>query len=262
MTDRGIERALFIRRPDQSEPAEGRYDRIYYGHESCHWRLSKKEVLKARQGAEERGMAFTLVTPHLDRIGLDRMMGIISDLSAEGDFEVVANDPGLVATLHRAGWEKPVVLGRLLTRQRRVAHWNSPLPEEEEALRYLRGSALDSPGLADWFGNCYGIRRFEVDNLIQGTEIGPLPDDARVSVYHPYLLLTVTRHCPWRFDGQTWDDSSGCPMPCREGALELGPVEGGRRVLMEGKGQFVVNTESDEIYSGPIVDRHVFTLKG
>ena len=173
----------------------------------------------------------------------------------EGD-EVVVNDVGLFEILLGDNWEGTIAAGRLLTRQRRGAGWKGDLPAEPGARRYLRGSALDSPGFVDYLKDRYGVLRFEIDNLIQGVAVAEMPEDVRLSVYYPYLFLTASTLCPWTFDGRRWKRGEGCPS-CRGEILELKPEEGGRTILMGGGIQFL-EKNATEVYAGPPVDRHVF----
>jgi hypothetical protein len=107
----------------------------------------------------------------------------------------------------------------------------------------------------EWFRDLYGVRRFEIDNLIQGVEVDPLPGEIRLSVYHPFLFLTATKLCPWTFDGRRWRRGEGCPS-CEGETLELDPDEGGRKIVMAGSVQYLEN-DSPGVYAGPAVDRWV-----
>lgn len=256
MTGSDVERAVYLTDlADREVPEEG-YGRLYFGHEFCPYRLpSRARVRHMRREAQERGMAFTLVTPRFDEDDTDQIVRLVDTLEP-GD-EIVVNDVGLLEMLRRRAWKGPVVVGRLLTKQRRGAAWKGDLPVEEGALRYLRGSSLDSPGFAAFFLERYGVRRFEIDNLIQGVETGKLPEGVSLSVYHPWLFLTLTRHCPWRFDGRSWTAGEGCAAPCRDDMLSLVPRRGGREIVMGSMAQFLFN-ELDTVYDGPAVDRTVF----
>jgi hypothetical protein len=251
-----VEKALFVTEAEgigELLPSEGR---LYFGHEFCHWRLAGRgQVEDLRRRAADVGLLFTLVTPLLHEEGLSPMMKLLEALSpSEGD-EVVVNDVGLLERLSRESWSGAVTVGRVLTRQRRGAGWKEGSPGTGAALRYLRGSSLDSPGFVEWFRDRYGVRRFEIDNLLQGVEVGDLPGDVRLSVYYPYLFLTATSLCPWTFDGRRWRKGEGCPA-CRGQVLELHPEEGGRPILMGGGVQFIEN-DTGVIYRGPGVDRLV-----
>jgi hypothetical protein len=256
MADGRSTRAVYLTDlPDRELPSEG-YGRLYYGHEFCAQRLPpRRRVREMREAAAARGMAFTLVTPRFDEEDLDRIERLLEAVDPAAD-EIVVNDMGLFEVLRRRAWKGPLVMGRLLTKQRRGAAWKGPLPEEEGALRYLRGSSLDSPGFVELFVERFGVRRFELDNLIQGVEVGRLPEGVFLSVYHPWLFLTLTRHCPWRFDGRSWASGEGCPAPCRTDQLSLVPRDGGREIVMGSMAQFLLN-EGAGVYDGPAVDRVV-----
>jgi len=251
-----MERAIFVTEADTIGDFLPGEERVYFGHEFCHWRVAGRgQVEETRRRAAAAGAAFTLVTPALDEEGLARMTKIVEALSPEEGDEVVANDVGLLERLSKEGWPGPVTVGRVLTRQRRGAGWKEGSPGTGAALRYLRGSSLDSPGFVEWFHDRYGVRRFEIDNLLQGVEVGALPGDVRLSVYYPYLFLTAMSLCPWTFDGRRWRRGEGCPA-CRGQVLELRPEKGGRPILMGGGVQFLEN-DSGVIYDGPGVDRLV-----
>ncbi|MHB8834618.1 MAG: hypothetical protein ACYC9Y_02785 [Candidatus Methylomirabilia bacterium] len=206
------------RLPSSGEP----YDRLYLGSEFCVWRLpTERELHGGREVAARRGISFSLVTPFLDEPGLRRTLALVRALPEETSFEVVANDLGLIEALRDAGWGGTLVAGRLLTRQRRGPGFQSFGEVPPEAAAALRGSALDSPAFVDLLGSVYGVKRFELDDLVQGVLVPALPAGVRLSLYRPYLLVTATRNCPWIFDGGTWDREHGCPRPCRGQALRL-----------------------------------------
>jgi hypothetical protein len=217
-----VERAVFVpdleRLPRPDEPC----DRLYLGSEFCVWRLpGERELHEALAAADRRGAGFSLVTPFLDEPGLTRTLALIRALPEDLATEVVANDLGLVESLRGAGWRGTVVAGRLLTRQRRGPGFQSFGDVPPGATAALRGSALDSPAFVELLGSVYGVKRFELDDLVQGVSVPALPAGVSLSLYRPYLLVTATRNCPWVFDGRTWDRGRGCARPCRAQALRL-----------------------------------------
>jgi len=258
MAERGIERAVFLADPRGLSGVDRSFDRLYFGNETCPWRLpTRRELRLAFEAARDLDMAFTLVTPLLDDGGLGRALALLEELDRLGPAEIVVNDVGLLEEISRRGREEAVGLGRLLTRQRRGAGWKGPLPREEGAADYLRRSGLESEKMVAWMGSRYGVRRFEIDDLPQGVRIGPLPDDVRVSLYRPYSILTVTRLCPWTFDGRRWRRGEGCAAPCRESSLILTPEEGGAPILMGGCAQFLKVEEKGGVPPIAAVDRIV-----
>jgi len=162
-----MDQAVFVADLDRLPPPDGRYDRLYLGSEFCQWRLpGPRELDRAQREARERGMAFSLVTPFLTESGLRRVASLVRDLPADGETEVVANDLGLLEAVAGAGWRGTLVAGRLLTRQRRGPGFQDPVGATPDALAALQGSALDSPSFVDWLGAAYGVRRFELDDLV------------------------------------------------------------------------------------------------
>jgi hypothetical protein len=256
VTERAITKAVYLTRPGGLESVGSWCDRLYFGHEFCPWLLpGRRSLERVREAAAARGLAFTLVTPVLGEEALAKAVRLLDILDTGAGDEVVANDMGLLEILAERSWKGEVVVGRVLTRQRRGAWWRGELPPGEGDSRYLRGSALDSPYFVEWLHENYGVRRFEIDNLVQGVEVGGLPARVRLSVHHPYLFLTATTLCPWTFDGNRWKRGEKCPS-CEGEVLELTPDEGGRKILMAGGVQYLENDSAD-IYRGPAVDRLV-----
>lgn len=258
-----MERAVFVTDLDRLPPPGVPCDRLYLGSEFCVRRLPGESGLReALEAAERRGLAFSLVTPFLDEPGLAAALALALALPEDPATEVVANDLGLIVRLREAGWRGTLVAGRLLTRQRRGPGFQSfavPLPEAREA---LRGSALDSRAFVDLLGAEYGVHRFELDDLAQGIAVPQLPEEVRLSLYRPWLLVTATRNCPWVFDGRAWDGSS-CARPCRGNTLRLTPTTGteferspGQTLIVGGCAQFLEHR--DDAPPPPGVDRVVW----
>jgi len=217
-----MERAVFVPDLDRFPPPGEPCDRLYLGSEFCPWRLpSERELRDALAAATRRGLGFSLVTPFLDEAGLARTLPLVGALPENPATEVVANDLGLIEALRAAGWRGTVVAGRLLTRQRRGPGFQSFGDIPPAAAAALRGSALDSPAFVELLGGACGVKRFEIDDLVQGVTLPALPAGVRISLYRPYLLVTATRNCPWVFDGRTWGRAHGCARPCRGQTLRL-----------------------------------------
>jgi len=258
-----VERAVFV--PDLKRlPASGEpFDRLYLGSEFCVWRLPGERELEAALAAAARGgMGFSLVTPFLDEPGLERALSLVRALPEDPAIEVVANDLGLLSSLRESGWRGTLVAGRLLTRQRRGPGFQSFGDVPPAAAAALRGSALDAPAFVELLGSVYGVRRFELDDLVQGVRVPALPAGVSLSLYRPWLLVTATRNCPWIFDGRTWDRSHGCPRPCRSQTLRMTPVQdpaahnGERTLTLGGCAQFLEHRSDNPPPTG--VDRIVW----
>jgi len=221
-----LERAVFVPDLDRLPPPGEPYERLYLGSEFCVWRLpAARELHEALAAAAARGLGFSLVTPFLDEPGLTRTLELIQQVPPDAATEVVANDLGLIESLRAAGWRGTIVAGRLLTRQRRGPGFQSFGDIPPEAAVALRGSVLDSPAFVELLGTEYSVKRFELDDLVQGVSVPALPAGVSLSLYRPYMLVTATRNCPWVFDGRTWDRSNGCGRPCRKQAIRLVPVQ-------------------------------------
>lgn len=253
-----MERAVFVPDLERLPPSCVGYSRLYLGSEFCSWRLpARDELHRVIAATRERGMAFTLVTPFLDEKGLHRALALVANLPEDGTMEVIANDFGFLEAIAERRWAGTVVAGRLLTRQRRGPGFQEPVGATAEALEALRGSALDSPRFVSFLSETYEIRRFEIDNLLQGVAIGPLPPGVRLSIYRPWIIVTATRNCPWIFDGRRWQREDGCPRPCRGQALRMEPAEGGRHLILGGCAQFLEAGAGEEA-AAPAVDRLVW----
>lgn len=252
-----MERAVFVPDIERLPPPDDSYDRLYLGSEFCVWRLpGVREIHEAVAAATGRGMGFSLVTPFLDEPGLTRTLDLVRALPDNPAIEIIVNDLGLVEELQKARWKGTVVAGRLLTRQRRGPGFQSFGEVPPEAAAALRGSALDSPAFVELLGSTYGVKRFELDDLVQGVSVPVLPAGVSLSLYRPYLLVTATRNCPWIFDGRTWDRSHGCPRPCREKALRLVPVQVAGSLFLGGCAQFLEHRSDAQ--PPPGVDRIVW----
>ena len=254
-----MERAVFVSDLDRLPPQEQPCDRLYLGSEFCVWRLPRERDLhEAMAVATRRGLFFSLVTPFLDEPGLTRTLALVRSLPADLSTEVIANDLGLIEALRNTGWHGKIVAGRLLTRQRRGPGFQVFGEIPPEAAAALRGSALDSPAFVELLGSAYDVRRFELDDLVQGVSVPALPAGVSLSLYRPYLLVTATRNCPWIFDAGTWDCSRGCARPCRGQALGLAPAapHGARPLLLGGCAQFLEHRSEVQPPAG--VDRIVW----
>lgn len=259
MTNPTVQKAIFLSDAERLHLLRPDFQRLYFGNEFCSWRLPSAEELKrVREAAREQGVGFTFVTPYLNQIGLKQVLKILEWFSPAEGTEVVVNDVGFLEMLSREKWEGVIVIGRLLTRQQRGAGWKNSTFPKDGAARYLRSCNLDSPSLVEWFHTRYGVRRFEIDNLIQGVEIKPLSSDIRLSVYYPFIYLTTSRRCPWSFNGREWRNLEDCSSPCRNRILILNPEEGGRPILMGGGTQFLKNDAPNGVYRGPGVDRWIY----
>jgi hypothetical protein len=187
-----MERALYVTRLSEIDrPAED-YDRLYFGAEFCQFRVpSAKQVWEARKTAAAKGWKFSLMTPYVTEVGLAKLEPIVEELG-DGD-EVIVNDWGVLDWLADEVKHVDVVLGRLLTKQKRgprilkVVDRTTP-----DMLSHYRRSNVDVPAFRDFLTAEMGITRFELDNPLQGLERRP---DVPASLYTPWMYVSTTRLC-------------------------------------------------------------------
>jgi hypothetical protein len=191
-----IEKAVFFSKLHLLLNYPEKCDRIYFGQEFCQRLMPNHEaVKKASEYAKNGGTAFTLVTPFVTNAGLQIVRTAVA-VSVEilgHNFEIVVNDWGVLNFLHREYGNIPLVLGRLLTKQKRgpqLLTIQNKLPET--ALDHFRRANCDVRHVMEFLQDM-GIVRVELDNLLQGItrSHAGLP----ASLYYPYGYITTTRLC-------------------------------------------------------------------
>jgi hypothetical protein len=173
-------------------------------------------------------MAFTLVTPWLDDMALTDMAALLRGLPDSRGLEVVVNDWGLLRLIRREGIPVEPVLGRLLVRGGPVAN------AAGGGAGIIPAGNLDAPGFLELL-----------------TSLGVRPVLTR---HLGVSFVTLTRRCPWRFDGSRWE-TGPCSRPCLSGLFTLAR-EDGLAVIHDGNAQFVRTGDPDMTGGG--FDRVVF----
>lgn len=229
-----LERALF---PASLPPVppEG-YQRLYFGAEFCCWCFPAKEKLhEALSWSRSVGWRFTLVTPVLAESERQQLQPLLQEfvplLDANTD-EVVISDWGALELVRSANPAVTVALGRALSGQKRGPRILDMQLSPGERDYFRKGS---------WYGESagsllaqQGIRRVELDNLLQG--VAALPPGLQGSLHLPYAMVTSSRNCPHRPPGV----SGPCPAPCGE-VLTLRPADTKVPLLQAGNTQFLEN---------------------
>lgn len=187
-----MQRALYVTRLTDLDQADGRFDRLYFGAEFCQHRLPAPAVIvRAREAAVKRGWAFSLMTPYVTNTGLAQLEALLP-LLTEGD-EVIVNDWGVLDWVAREWPQLCVVLGRLLTKQKRGPRLLNVLDKTPpEMLSHFRRSNVDIPQFSDFLTGEMRVARYELDNPLQGLERRP---DVRASLYTPWMYVSTTRLC-------------------------------------------------------------------
>lgn len=225
------QRALFLHDlPDTLPPG---ITRIYAGAEFCPWRLPVTAALRhTLRWAHGRGAAFTLVTPVLIEPQRPALYGLLADLLpdfAAAD-EVVISDWGALDLVRSLRPDVTVVLGRVLSGQKRDARTVALELSEAQREHFRRGSWYSAPAAA--LLRELGIGRVELDNLLQG--VAPLPTGLRGTLHVPYAMVASSRNCPFRPPGS----AAPCPRPCGE-VFTLTSGESPEPLLQGGNTQFL-----------------------
>ncbi len=170
-------------------------DRIYFGHEFCQRLMpSSEDVQQASALCTENKRPFSLVTPFVTNAGLELVQHSIRTLMehAPEDVEIVVNDLGVLHWLHREYPTVAIALGRLLTKQKRgprILRIVDRLPPSARA--HFERSNVDATHLTAFFRKI-GVKRFELDNLLQGIR---REGGMQASLYTPYAYVSTTRLC-------------------------------------------------------------------
>lgn len=190
-----MEQALFVTKAENLGYFDPAYRRLYFGTEFCERLMPAADDLRrVLDFVEEKGLDFTLVSPYLTEDGLGRLEGLLELLwQIRPGSEVVFNDYGVLRVLRRHYPGLEPVLGRLMNRLKRGPRLIAVIDKlPETTVAYFRDSNLNVPALSEFLGR-WGIRRVELDNLLQG--LGFTLQRLKGSLYLPYAYVTTTRLC-------------------------------------------------------------------
>lgn len=245
-----VERALFLNR--FAAPLPGGFDRLYFGAEFCCWTFPPvAECRRALVAAHAAGWAFTLATPILHQHFLPRIEEIFAELLpafTSGD-EVLISDWGGLAPLRRAAPEATVILGRVLSGQKRGPQILDLVLNADE-LDYFRQGSWYAPEAVTLLQE-NAIARVELDLLLQG--VAPLPAGLAGSLHYPYAMVTSSRNCPYRSSSSV----AGCPAPCGE-VFTLSSPASPLPLFQGGNTQFLRHEEPPAPPFPAGIDRTVF----
>jgi len=257
-----MEKALYTTSLKNFPKDAGTYRRVYFGAEFCQWRVpTPASVVKAYTRARDAGLGFTLMTPWVTGKGLAGLVRIFSALAEASDgygVEVVVNDFGVLSVLSVRYTNFEPVIGRLLARQKRCPRIPGIMGSLPDAGRdvYLHAGIEDKVTAKYLRG--FGIKRAELDSPLQGVGVDLKAAKLRGSIYTPYAYVTVTRHCPASFDGNTWQAFTGCKLKgCLDNVITLENPAHENPLVMRGNAQFVHNPEMPRGLSGMGIDRVV-----
>jgi len=254
-----MEKAGFISRLEHLDLIEDDCDRLYFGNELCERLIPDLSALTdAARWAEERGIPLTLVTPFVTDQGIAAVEKLIKQAeSIDCLDEVVFNDWGIFTLLR--GWDKrfSLLLGRLLTKQKRgprILNMMKKVPPE--MLVHFRRFSADS-NISGQFLKGEGVKRIELDNTLQGIErTNTLP----ASLYLPYAYISTTRYCLTAYsdsDSTYFRDIGPCQRQCREYSFELKHGNMPVTLLLKGNTYFFENRSIPDNLEELVVNRIV-----
>lgn len=256
-----MERAVFITDLKHFKFDRTHYQRLYFGIEFCENLLpSLDQLVEASLEASKNGLKLTFVTPFVTDTGMEKLEILFNGfLKDHEDVEIVINDWGFFYFLKKHSWNGPIILGRLLTKQKRgprILNVSHKLPPD--ALEHFKQSNIDVPILANFLAE-QGIHRVELDNLLQGVS-RPQPF-LKGSLYYPYAYVTTTRYClAARSEKQITNFRAiiPCNRECQKYEYELTHKSMPVKLLLKGNTQFFVNENLPCNLSSLNIDRLVF----
>ena len=190
-----MEQAIFISKVENLKYSNSKYTRLYFGNEFCQRLIPRLEDIRLiADFISKHQMKFSFVTPYVTNDGIFTLRPLLEYVIKNfPEAEIVVNDWGVLRLLRREFNYPVLALGRLLTKQKR-GPMNKNLKNRvpQEMLQHFQESNIDVPILSDFLVN-HGIRRVELDNLLQG--ISRESHGLRASLYFPFAYVTTTRFC-------------------------------------------------------------------
>lgn len=216
-----MEKAIFITKVSHLKYVNDKYSRLYFGNEFCEKLIpSLKDLKKALSFARRKALDFSLVTPYVTNVGLERLNSLFELLKKLGiKCEIIINDWGILNLINHRYPNLTPVLGRLLTKQKRgprlikllkrktrprlikdpqnpkIRHivFQKKLPLNLDP--YYKGSNTSSVPIIHNFLIRQHIRRIELDNTGQGLFLELPKGKISASLYTPYIYITTTFFC-------------------------------------------------------------------
>jgi len=210
-----MEQAIFISKVENLKYFSPYFSRLYFGNEFCEQLIpSVADLEQVLDFVSENSLDFAFVTPYLTDNGLRRLELLLQVIAQKRpDSEVVFNDYGLLRILRSRYSELEPVMGRLLNRMKRGPRLMMVIDKlPQTTVEYFQSSNLTVPALSK-FLNDNGVRRVELDNLLQDFDFSL--DNLSASLYLPFAYVTTTRLCL----------VSSCDIPEREELIGVFPCQ-------------------------------------
>lgn len=210
-----MEQAIFISKVENLKYLSPHFSRLYFGNEFCEQLIpSVAELDQVLDFVSENSLDFTFATPYVTNNGLKRLQILFQEIAHKRpDSEVIFNDYGVLRILRSRYSELEPVMGRLLNRMKRGPRLMMVIDKlPPTTVEYFRSSNLTLPVLGK-FLNDNGVRRVELDNVLQGFDFSL--DDLSASLYLPFAYVTTSRLCL----------TNSCDIPEREELIGLFPCQ-------------------------------------
>ena len=215
---------------------KGVHQRIYWGAEFCQNLIPTIQDTEKILAFINRGnLKFTFVTPFVTEQGLNKLEKAFTWFKKIRLFpEIVVNDWGVLECLESEfkGYFE-IALGRLLVRQQRdpaikkVIEKQLPFAVRGKdgkirivvhrvpGLSFQQGikASYASSGLAQGVFSRFGIKRVELNNVMQGLNLQGLK--LKRSLYTPFVNISTTRFCPMESRFQKVNRINVCKMECQ-----------------------------------------------
>ena len=190
-----MEQAIFISKIENLKYFRAHFSRLYFGNEFCEQLIpSVTELDQVLDFVSENSLDFTFVTPYLTDNGLRRLDSLLQVIAKKRpSSEVIFNDYGVLRILRSRYDELEPVMGRLLNRMKRGPRLMMVIDRlPQTTVEYFKSSNLTVPALSEFLNN-NGVRRVELDNVLQGFDFSL--DNLSASLYLPFACVTTTRLC-------------------------------------------------------------------
>ena len=258
-----MEKALKISRVADLGSWNNEFSRVYFGDEFCDRLIPSGEDLgKVLSFAAEKSLGFSLLTTFCTEENLRSYRKIFDLLyHIRPDAEIVINDWGLFKVIKEYSFAP--VLGRLLNKQKRGPRIMNVINNLSGPMRKrFKESGVNAYFSAFLSGR--GIRRVELDNLLQGLSL----DEFRgrgigCSLHVPFGYISVSRSCPHsRNRGSPVNKPAGgnCRRECLENRYWLRNPQMPVPLLLRGNAVFFENKIVNEsaLREAGIIDRIVY----
>jgi len=226
-------------------------ERYYFGAEFCPWLFPEvAQIEQALALARQAQRPLTLLTPVLSEFFFPRFEEALAAIAPQlmPQDEIVLSDWGALATLKKLAPQATLVLGRVLSGQKRGPRILALALSDFYRDYFQQGSVYSREMVA--LLQEVGIVRVELDNLLQG--VAPLPEGLVGTLHLPYAMVSSSRNCPYR-EGL---GDRGCPKEC--GApFTLESDETAIPLLQRGNTQFLENCSLPDGLAEKRIDRVV-----